>query len=183
MADLQSRFETLEASKAGLLKSLASLDSATLNQKPDAATWSILQVIAHLTRSETGILQYIRKKTQDPATLAKSGATAWLRVGVLRTYFSAQHRGLGSPFKVKAPRGTGDVPESGELQPMSLAWAEVREDWRGFIETFPAALSDRVIFKHPFVGYLGPAQVLMFMNDHLANHTRQIGRIRKHLGA
>ena len=173
---MKSRFETLEANKAKLLTGIASLDPATLNRKPDAVTWSILQVVAHLTKSETGILQYIKKKAQDPSALPKSGLMPWLRLGVL-------YVGIRSPFKFKAPRGTGDVPESGEFQAMSLAWAEVREDWRDFVEAFPQALRDRVIFRHPFVGMLGPTQVLMFMNEHLLNHSRQIHRIRKALGA
>ena len=173
---MKSRFETLDANKAELLTGIASLDPATLNRKPDAATWSILQVVAHLTKSETGILQYIKKKAQDPSALPKSGLMPWLRLGVL-------YAGIRSPFKFKAPRGTGDVPESGEFQAMSLAWAEVREDWRDFVEAFPEALRDRVIFRHPFVGLLGPTQVLFFMNEHLLNHARQIDRIRRTLGA
>lgn len=73
------------------------------------------------------------------------------------------------------------MPETGDLQSASFAWAEVREDWREFIEAFPMALTDRVIFRHPFVGLLGPAQVMIFLNEHLGNHVRQIGRIRKAL--
>lgn len=182
MPDLRARFQTLEASKAELITSIASLSPAILNKKPDEATWSILQVIAHLTKSEALTLQYIKKKTQDPSLLPAPGLKAWLGLGVLRAYLSAQHRGIRSPFRIKAPSSTGDVPDSGELQPTSFAWAGVREDWRGFIETFPPALSGKVIFRHPFVGYLGPNQVMIFLEAHLTNHTRQIGRIRKALG-
>ena len=60
MADLKAGFEKMEATKATLLRSLASLDAETLNRKPDPASWSILQVIAHLTKSEGGTLQYIK---------------------------------------------------------------------------------------------------------------------------
>lgn len=174
MADLRAGFEKLETAKAELLRSLASLDSATLNRKPDPATWSILQVIAHLTKSESGTLQYIKKKTQDPLALPRAGVIPWLRIGALVV-------GIHSPFKFKAPKGIADVPETGDFQGSSLAWAEVREDWREFVEAFPKALGDRMIFRHPFVGLLGPAQTMIFLNEHLANHARQIGRIRKAL--
>ncbi len=176
MSDLKSGFQKMEAKKANLLRSLASLDAAALNRRPDPATWSILQVIAHLTKSEAGTLQYIKKKTQDPAALPKAGIAPWFRVAALVV-------GIYSPMKFKAPQAVAEVPESGDFQAASLAWAEVREDWREFIEAFPAVLNDRVIFRHPFVGLLGPTQMMIFLNQHLGNHVRQISRIRKALGA
>ena len=139
----------MEATKATLLKALAPLDNATLNLKPDADTWSILQIVMHVTKSEAGTLQYIKKKTQDPAALAMAGLVPWFRIAALIA-------GVRSPVKFKAPKGLADVPETGDFQTASLAWAEVREDWREYIEAFPEALSDRLIFRHPFVGMLGP---------------------------
>ena len=176
MADLKAGFEKMEATKATLLRSLASLDAETLNRKPDSSSWSILQVIAHLTKSEGGTLQYIKKKTQDPGALPQSGIVPWFRIAALVV-------GIHSPFKFKAPKGIADVPESGDLKESSLAWAEVREDWREFIEAFPPALNDKAIFRHPFVGLLGPTQTMIFLNEHLGNHVRQIARIRKALNA
>ena len=174
MADLKAGFERMEATKASLLRSLASLDVETLNRRPDSSSWSILQVIAHLTKSESGTLQYIKKKTQDPGGLPKAGLVPWFRIAALVV-------GIHSPLKFKAPKGIADVPDAGDLKESSFAWAEVREDWREFVETFPKTLSDRIIFRHPFVGLLGPAQTMIFLNEHLGNHVRQIARIRKAL--
>ncbi|MEO8360810.1 MAG: DinB family protein [Vicinamibacteria bacterium] len=174
MADLKAGFARMEGQKADLMKSLASLDAGVLNKKPDAATWSILQVVAHLTKSERGTLQYIKKKTQDPAALPNAGLVPWLRIGVLVA-------GIESPMKFKAPKGIADVPETGDFQEMSLLWAEIREDWREYVDAFPEALANKMIFRHPFVGLLGPTQTMIFLNAHLTNHIRQIGRIRKAL--
>lgn len=176
MADLKAGFEKMEVQKADLMRGLASLDAETLNRQPEPGAWSILQVIAHLTKSEGGTLQYIKKKTQDPQALPKTGVVPWLRIGVLIV-------GIHSPLKFKAPKAIADVPDRGDFQAASLAWAEVREDWREFVDGFPAVLNDRMIFRHPFVGLLGPAQTMIFLNEHLGNHVRQIGRIRKTLGA
>lgn len=176
MADLKAGFEKMEATKADLLRSLASLESGTLNRKPDPSSWSILQVIAHLTKSEGGTLQYIKKKTQDPGALPSAGIAPWFRIAALVV-------GIHSPFRFKAPKAIADVPETGDLQSASLAWAEVREDWREFVEAFPEALNGKMIFRHPFVGLLGPAQTMIFLNEHLGNHVRQIARIRKALNA
>lgn len=172
MADLKAGFERMEATKATLLRSLSILDEATLNRKPDSATWSILQVIAHLTRSEAATLQAIKRKSQDPGALPKSGIAAWFRVAALVA-------GLRSPVRFKAPATVAEVPDTGDLRSASLAWAEVREEWREFLETFPPALDERLVFRHPFVGRLGPAQVLIFLREHQDNHVRQIGRIRR----
>ena len=108
MADLKPGFEKMEAQKADLMRGLASLDAETLNRQPEPGAWSILQVIAHLTKSEGGTLQYIKKKTQDPQALPKTGVVPWLRIGVLIV-------GIHSPFKFKAPKAIADVPETGRL--------------------------------------------------------------------
>ena len=176
MADLRAGFERMEATKANLLRSLASLDAETLNRRPDPQSWSILQVVAHLTKSENGTLQYIKKKTQDPGALPAAGLIAWVRAGAL---LAALH----SPLKFKAPGGLSDLPETAEFQAASFAWAEVREDWREFVEAFPDTLGGKMIFRHPFVGLLGPAQTMVFLNGHLGHHVRQIARIRKALSA
>jgi len=166
----------MEATKGDLLRGLASHDAEVLNRKPDPATWSILQVIAHLTKSEAGTLQYIKKKTLDPAALERAGIVCWLRVAALVV-------GIHSPSKFKAPKGIADVPDASDFPAASFAWAEVREDWREYIDAFPEVLKDRTIFRHPFVGLLGPAQTMVFLNEHLMNHVRQIARIRRALNA
>jgi len=175
MTHLKDGFERLETAKAELLRSIAPLSPEILSRKPDAATWSILQVISHVTQAEAGTLRYIKKKTQDPKALAAAGFVSRLRVAALVA-------GFRSPFRFKAPKVLADPPESGDLQGSSLAWAEVREDWREFIETFPEELNDRLIFRHGVVGLLGPKETMIFMIEHLANHARQIGRIRRAMG-
>ena len=134
----------------------------------------VAEVVAHVTKSEAGTLQYVKKKTQDPKALPKAGIVPWFRIGALVV-------GIHSPMKFKAPKAMADLPETGDFQAASFAWAEVREDWREFIEAFPQVLNDRLIFRHPFVGLLGPAQLMIFLNQHLGNHVRQIARIRKTL--
>ena len=95
MPDLKSGFDKMEATKATLLKSLASLDAASLNRKPDAATWSILQVIAHLTRSEAGL----RFKEA-----ASSEARLWRRVALVASILSKPDLRSGIHFE---PSGEG----------------------------------------------------------------------------
>ena len=165
----------MEATKASVLGSLGTLDHATLNRKPDPASWTISQVIAHLTKSERGTLQYIRKKTQSPDLLPGAGLAAWVRIGVLIV-------GIRSPVRFRAPEAIADVPEVSDLGELTATWNVIRDDWRGYVETFPAVLRGKIVFRHPFVGLLGPEQTMIFLNEHLLNHVRQIGRIRRALG-
>ncbi len=101
---------------------------------------------------------------------------SWFRIAALVA-------GIHSPFRFKAPGALAEMPETSDFKDASFAWADVREDWREFVESFPPALENKLIFRHPFVGLLGPTQVMIFLNEHLGNHVRQIARIRKDLGA
>lgn len=175
MPDLKARFDGLEESRAILLKGVAALDGAMLNRKPDKDTWSINQVVVHLAKAERGILGYIRKKTQDPEALEPVGLMSGIRLAMITTAF-------WSPFRIKAPKGLSDLPESSDFQAISLDWAAVREDWRAFVGSFPEALRGKLVFRHPYVGMMSPEHTIGFMNQHVLNHTRQIGRIRKRLG-
>lgn len=176
MTDLKADFARLEAEKAALLASVASLDAETLNRKPAVDAWSILQVFVHLTKAEGGTLQYIQKKAVDPKALPKAGLTAWLRVAALVI-------GIESPFRFKAPKGVREVPDTADLAEVLSSWAKVRDDWRAYLDVFPPEAQDRAIFRHPFVGLLGPRQVMIFMRWHVKNHARQVARIRKAIGA
>lgn len=175
MTGLAGGFSKLEAAKASLLESLAPLPPEVLNRRPDPSSWSIVQVVAHLTKSERGTLQYIRKKTQDPAALPASGLAQWARIGALIA-------GIRSPLRFRAPEAIADVPETGDFTELCAEWGRIREDWRGYVDAFPSALEGKVIFRHPFVGLLGPRQTMIFLNEHLLNHVRQIERIRRALG-
>jgi hypothetical protein len=173
---IRRRFEKLEAEKSKLCASLDGLSDDALNRLPDraVATWTIAQVMTHLTLSEGGTLRYIRKKTQDPKALPTAGLGTWLRVYALVA-------GVHSPLRFKAPEKLGDLPARVEGAAARKAWDDVRAEWRQWVETFPKELEGRCVFRHPFVGMLGPEQTFVFLEHHLWNHSRQIGRIRESL--
>ncbi len=68
MPDLKSGFATMEATKVRLLAGLHALDADVLNRKPDQDTWSILQVIAHVTMEEGP--RMISQLTCDPDSVS-----------------------------------------------------------------------------------------------------------------
>lgn len=156
--------------------SLEGLSDDALNRLPSprVAAWTIAQVMTHVTMSEGGTLRYIRKKTQDPKALQTAGPGSWIRVWALIA-------GVHSPMKFKAPEKLGDLPARVEGATARKAWDDVRTDWRAWIDAFPPELAGRGIFRHPFVGMLGPEQTFVFLEHHLWNHARQIERIRMDL--
>lgn len=174
---VQSRFNSMEAEKARLYASLESLDSAALNRLPDpsVATWTILQVMSHLALSEKGTLGYIKKKTQDAQTLPSAGLVSKMRVLSLAAV-------LRSPIRVKAPARLAEFPPTLDAAHVRADWDAVRVDWRAWVDDYKGQFDGRSIFRHPFVGLLGPQDTLMFLEEHLLNHTRQITRIKKSLG-
>ena len=56
------------------------------------------------------------------------------------------------------------------------SWDEARASWRALLDGFPAALESRLVFRHPFVGLLGLADTLGFLQAHLDHHLRQVER-------
>ncbi|MCP5070542.1 MAG: DinB family protein, partial [bacterium] len=132
--------------------------------------WSIIQVLSHLAVAEKASLAGVRKMTDDPARLGKTGLAGWARSTVLQL-------ALRMPFKIKAPARAATVPERQDLETTRRQWDEVRVGWRETLEAFPDELLDRTIFMHPVVGPLSLTQGLRFMEDHLDRHAKQIDRI------
>ena len=163
------QMETLEKLRSELLGRLSDLNSETLNRKPAAGGWSAVQVLAHVIQAERLSLGYLRKKTQKPELIPRSGVICALKSRALGLF-------LRLPFKVSAPGRTAEVPESAELQDLEQDWAAVRSDWRDFLEDFPPGLAGKAVYKHPIAGRLNLEQTLRLLIDHLRRHTRQIER-------
>ena len=167
---LQQRFERLESTRRDVLARLEGHDQTRLNRPRDDGGWSALQVLHHVITAEEGTLRYISKKMLAGAGLPRSGLVSRLRLLALQV-------GNASPFKFRAPAGTGDVPA--DIDPAELVshWGEVRSGWRRLLEDFPEELTGRVVFRHAFVGLMGLPDTLGFLQSHLDHHARQVERL------
>jgi uncharacterized damage-inducible protein DinB len=166
-----ARFERLESSRQALLESLQGLDDEQLRRSPRADAWSIVQVVGHLTLAEESTLAYLRKKVQDPSAIPPAGLASLARSLLLTAV-------LRAPVRRKAPAATANPAASRSLAEARAHWDRVRADWEAFLESFPAELSGRAVFRHPFVGRMSIAHTLAFMQEHLRHHARQIERLR-----
>ena len=161
-----------------LLKDLKNYSDAKLNEKPDEASWSVLQIMQHLMMAEVGSLQYIKKKLSFNPVLEKAGVMAGLRSTLLNL-------SLKSPFKVKAPKQI-----SGEFLSSNTTFWEVAKNWKQqrkvleeYLYLLPKEIFNKEAYKHPLTGKMKISDMLSFFNTHVNRHTRQIKRTLKKVDA
>jgi uncharacterized damage-inducible protein DinB len=168
---VQRTFDRLESSRQALFDSLAGLGDEPLRRSPRPGAWSIVQVLGHLTLAEEGTLAYLKKKMLDPSAIPPAGLGSLARFLMLVAV-------LRSPVRRKAPALTADPPAARSLSEARAHWDRVRRDWAAFLASFPAELTGRAVFRHPFAGRLSIGQTLGFMREHFRHHEKQIDRLR-----
>ncbi|MBL7806646.1 MAG: DinB family protein [Saprospiraceae bacterium] len=167
-------FDRLETQLDTLLRTVEPLSHAQQNSKPDAGSWSILQVFRHMMQSEGQILRYLRKKIQGSATAPKANLWSSIRSVVLNV-------AMRLPLKYKVPDAIRiDFDENYDFEKLSSEWKTLRVEMREFLETIDEETAQKEIFRHPVVGLMSLVQGLSFMQVHLERHTGQIERIIQH---
>jgi uncharacterized damage-inducible protein DinB len=169
LAELSRGLERLEAERQDLLDALAGLDEERLRRPGPDGGWSVLEILGHLTLAEQHTLTYLQKKLQDPAAIPRAGLGSFWRFALLSVV-------LRSPLRVKAPERVAHPVTEASLAEVRARWEEVRRGWREVLASFPPALVERAVFRHPFVGRLSLAHTLGFLREHVAHHRRQIER-------
>jgi hypothetical protein len=167
--DFKRRLEALEASRARVLSLLDGEDATALNRTPAPGRWSALQVLHHVVESEAATFAYVRRKMQAGARLPTAGLGSRLRRAAVQV-------GLALPLRFRAPAVAALVPDVVDPAALRARWDEVRTAARDLLETFPADLEDRLVFRHPFVGRMGLADALAVLQAHLDHHILQVER-------
>lgn len=171
---IDHQFQKLEKKKQELVDLIRHLPEEMYHKQPSTYQWSIGQAANHLFLSETNSLAYLKKKLSYPDAVPPFHVKSW--GAVLFTKFT-----LWSPYKVKAPRAINMWEQQAVLSPAELErkWNELRTDLISFIRIQQPAMGTHLAFKHPFSGRMTMHQMLIFLNDHMAHHLRQIHRIMK----
>jgi hypothetical protein len=167
-------FDRLETQLDSLLQMVEPLSHAQQNLKPDASSWSILQVFRHMMQSEGQILKYLRKKIQGSAFASNANLWSSIRSVILNT-------SMRLPLKYKVPDAIRvDFEENYHFEKLSSEWKTLRAEMRDFLETIDEEIAQKEIFRHPVVGRMSLLQGLSFMQVHLERHARQVERIMRH---
>jgi len=170
------QFENLERKQIKLFDLISALAPETYYQQHTPNSWSIAQTANHLYLSEKGSLAYLTKKIKYPDTIPAFQIKSWLAVMMLKFSFY-------SPIRFKAPPAINMWAE----QPL-LSQTEIIEKWKAnrkalidFIKSNHPLFGSHLVYKHPFVGRMTMYQMLIFFNDHMNRHLKQIERIRKQI--
>lgn len=177
-ADLiQKEFDLLEQNSSHLHHLINSISVENYLRQPVPNAWSIAQVANHLFLSEQLSLAYVKKKLSYPDSVPPFQIKSWAGVYIIRLVFATS-------WKRKAPNMInmwGDQP--------ILAWPELQEKWNTqrqemitFLHSHQDKFGNHLVYRHPFAGRMTMRQMLMFFNDHLRHHTRQVKRIMKATG-
>ena len=166
-AQIDAVFAKLEMKRNELFDKLASYNTDALNRKPDAESWSVIQVIEHLFVIERSIIAYIKKKSLDKASLQKTGLKEWGRSLMLNLY-------LRSSKKFPAPIAVMPAIQYASLNEMRELWNAERHEMKEAINAMPADMLSHNWFKHPAVGKLNLMQMFSFLEAHYDRHVRQI---------
>ena len=141
-------------------------------QQPNPHRWSAGQAANHLYLSEKLSLAYLRKKMSYPDTIPKFHFKSWLAMFTYKII-------LTGIVKASAPKQINMWGDHEVFPPDQLdqKWSELRAELFGFIREKHPQFKNDLVFKHPFAGRLSMQQMLVFFNDHIRHHTKQVRRI------
>jgi hypothetical protein len=163
-------FEELETKRQALSDMVDTIDNDLRTYKPDAGSWSLLQVCHHLIVSEELSLKYLNKKLLSPSTIAPAGIISSLRSLSLNL-------ALRSPFRLTAPPRVSEFPDRLDWVELKNRWTKVRESMYERLANIPEEVENRLAYKHPSVGRLTLYQMLTFFRTHINRHENQINRL------
>lgn len=169
---IHRQFEKLELKKKILINLITSLSDEKYNQQPSSGSWSVAQAANHIFLSEQLSTAYIRKKLSYPDTLQPFQLKSWGGVFLIKL-------ALWSNYKRKAPVAINMWEQQTILSQADLEqqWIKLRADMIALIEKNQEAFGSHMVYRHPFAGRMTMHQMLIFLNDHMAHHIKQINRI------
>lgn len=155
-----------------MLASARALSELQYIQQPHPGAWSVAQVINHVYLSEFLSLGYIRKKLSYPDQVPPYHPKAWLGTLLIKIVFALR-------IKVKAPAiiDMNTKPDVMPIDELAEKWKALRSETQAFIEANDAQFGKHLAFRHLFAGRMTMYQMLIFFNDHLRHHHRQVRRV------
>jgi uncharacterized damage-inducible protein DinB len=165
---LEKNFNELQQLQKDIFDGLQGLKEEQRAFKPDAATWSINQVLEHLYLSETATVQYMKKKTSGGEQLYPSTFKHTWRAFLLKLFLRSSKK-----FKLP-PKAPIDPSGKFSFAEITQKWNALRTEFAALLNNFDESTADKLIFKHPRAGYFNARQTIKFSYEHIHHHIRQI---------
>jgi len=169
---IERRLDALDRKTLELFQYLNRVPPELLTQKPKPGYWNALEALNHIYLGEKASMQYVCHKLTKSETIPVKGPDAWFRSLLLKWV-------LYSPLKFKSPphidmSNNQTVLGLGQLK---QGWKDLRQELRKLLAGHEEGLTHKLTYKHPYAGRITLLQMLIFFEDHLTHHTRQIRRI------
>lgn len=174
----KAHLQDLDRKLAVLLRDLKNYSDAKLNEKPNEDSWSVLQIMQHLMKAESGSIDYVKKKLSYEPTLEKAGVKSTFNSLMLNI-------ALSTPIRVKAPTQISGENLLTDLTFWDVAkqWKQQRKELQIYLESLPAELYTKEVYKHPMTGKMTLSNMLSFFNTHVDRHNKQIRKTLKKIDA
>ncbi len=167
---LQPLYNKMENTRKELFQKLNSYPAEKMNEKPDEKSWSVVQVMDHLTNAEGNSVKYINKKLSFNPKLKKAGIGSSARYLLLVTAFNL-------PLKYKVPDVVGDASNEHSFDEAKARWDKVRSDIKTMLDGLDDKQVNAELWKHPAAGKMSMSNALKFMELHVQRHQNQIDKI------
>lgn len=159
----------LMKAKEVLLDRVGHLSAGSRDRRPTPESWSITDVVEHLTLVERGLATSLAKAPNPE----RPRVVPWgqgIRFGLMRA-------ALKAGVRIKAP--VIEVLPSRDLPWHALLarWEEQRRELEEWLLSVDPAVLLTPRFRHPIAGWLHVPQALTFAGDHLEHHFGQVERI------
>jgi hypothetical protein len=168
IADIYAANRSIRERLAGVLAKVKPDEAAT---RPDDKTWSIQEIVEHLTMVEFGTARICTKLLNEARQAGKlsNGRVELSAVFAERTAQVATQR-LEAPNRVH-PTGKVSISESFERMDSNK---KLFDDMRPDLERYD--LSNHK-FPHPYFGDITAAEWLAILGGHELRHTKQIEKL------
>ena len=174
MKGIHRQFQKLEYKREKLMHQLLSLTEEQYTKRPSVGSWSAIEAANHVYLSEKLSLAYLKKKLAYPDTIPPYHFKSWGGVVLIKLVF-------GTGYKWNAPETIDMRHQQPVLSPeeLRLKWPLQRQEMISFIESHMPSFGSHLAYRHPYAGRMTMHQMLIFLNDHLGHHMKQIERILK----
>jgi uncharacterized damage-inducible protein DinB len=170
-----SEFRLLQRQKGAFLNDLATWDPAQLRLCCKPGSWSALQVLDHIIRTERGILAEMQQNVRqcDRVPLVHR-VTSDLLILLMRSPARVKVPGLVS--RVILPGNEVDLPE------LTTAWNDSQSQLEKWANELRGNQTRFAGFRHPVSGWMSVLQAIQFLAAHVLHHRYQLRRIRCNSG-
>lgn len=175
-ARIEKRIRNLEKTHRHLIDFIADLPEEMYHHQISPSKWSIAQAANHVYLSEQLSLAYLKKKMSDLKSIPSYHPKSWV-------FLMALKLSIKSPIRFKAPLAINmwkDQPIRSQLD-LDQNWSTLREELFAFIRTHAQEYGSHLVYRHPFTGRMTMSHMLIFLNDHMKHHFKQINRIYRQL--